>query len=130
MRAAIDAANSNAGDDNTINFLLSGTDPNCSAGRCTINLASPLPDFTTNVNIAGPGAEQLAVRRNMGGNYRIFNVLGGTISFSGLTIRDGSVPGAAGGGISNFHGIVFVNNCMVVSNSADLGAASSTATAK
>src|SRR5215831_10927273 len=117
LRAAINAANSTAGDD-IINFEFSPLDFGCSAGRCTINLTSPLPDLSTNINIIGPGADQLTVRRNTGGNYRIFNVTAGTVTFSGLTIRDGLLTSSGGGGISNVQGIVFINNCVVVSNSA------------
>src|SRR5436190_20390361 len=67
LRAAINAANSTAGDD-TINFAFSPLDFGCTAGRCTINLTSPLPDLNTNINITGPGADLLTVRRNTGGN--------------------------------------------------------------
>src|SRR5215467_8907763 len=73
LRAAINAANSTAGDD-TINFSFSPLDLGCTAGRCTINLTSALPDLNTNINLSGPGADLLTVRRNSGGNYRIFNV--------------------------------------------------------
>src|SRR6266852_3017147 len=74
LRAAIDAANSTAGDD-TIIFAIPGKDPNCfNADHCTINLTSALPNLSTNIAITGPGADKLTVRRDTGGNYRIFNV--------------------------------------------------------
>ena len=120
LRTAIDTANASPGDD-TISFAFSPTDPNCNGGRCTINLASELPGLSTNIVISGTGADQITVRRGSGGNYRIFNVTAGTIIFSGLTIRDGSVPSGSGGGISNSFGIVFVNNCVITANSADIG---------
>src|SRR6266852_2184584 len=59
LRAAIDAANSTAGDD-TIIFAIPATDPNCDAstGRCIINLTSALPSLSTNIAITGPGADK------------------------------------------------------------------------
>src|SRR5262245_25682197 len=53
----------NALDGDTINFAVTGT----------INLTGALPNITRNITIAGPGADQLTVRRDTGGNYRIFN---------------------------------------------------------
>jgi CSLREA domain-containing protein len=62
------------------------------AGR--IDLQSPLPDLAEDVEIRGPGADVLTVRRD-GGNlppyFRIFNVSGGvSAEISGLTIANGS----------------------------------------
>ncbi len=120
LRTAINSANSTPGDD-TISFAIPAADPNCSAGRCTISLASALPDLNTNIVMTGPGADQLTVRRGSGSAFRIFNVTAGTVIFSGLTIRDGSIPGGSGGGIANLFGIVFVNNCVITANSGDVG---------
>src|SRR5262245_45825917 len=53
-----------ATDGDTINFSVTGT----------INLTAALPAITHNVTITGPGADQLTVRRDTGGNYRIFTV--------------------------------------------------------
>src|SRR5262245_45508555 len=52
LREAISEANTQPGDD-TIQFGVSGT----------INLTGALPDLTSNINITGPGADQLTVRR-------------------------------------------------------------------
>src|SRR2546421_10062855 len=72
LREAIQAANTTAGPD-TINFSVTGT----------INLKSALPDITDNLEIIGPGANMLTVRRDDSvGQLRIFNVTTtGTVSF-------------------------------------------------
>src|SRR6185295_7437250 len=90
LRAAISAANSSSGDD-TISFAIPANDPNCNgSGQCTINLSSSLPDLSTNLNVSGPGPNNLIVRRNTGGSYRIFNVTtAGVVSLSGMTISNG-----------------------------------------
>lgn len=122
LRAAIEAANTTPGDD-VIGFSIPPTDPNCnSAGSCTINLTSKLPDLSTNVEIDGPGPNKLNVRRDSG-EYRILNVTAsGTVTLSGLTITNG-LPAiqdsAGGGGIRNSnHGTVNIRNCAVVGNAA------------
>src|SRR5262249_18257396 len=50
-----------------------------------INLTRPLPNLTRSVSIDGPGADRLTVRRDTGGNYRIFTVAaaGAVVSISG-----------------------------------------------
>ena len=77
LRAAIEEANSVFGDD-TINFSVTGT----------INLTGPLPSLT-NMTINGPGSGLLTVRRDTGGNYRIFFINGFTVNISGLTVTNG-----------------------------------------
>jgi uncharacterized delta-60 repeat protein/CSLREA domain-containing protein len=90
-----------AGDD-TVTFSVTGT----------INLAGALPDLSTNVALDGPGAKLLTVRRNTGGDYRVFNVTAGaTVGLSGMTVSNGRTPdgtngtqggrGGDGGGIKN-----------------------------
>ncbi len=91
LREAITSANSNAnvnsdvmgvggyGDD-VINFSVMGT----------INLSGALPDLNSNIQIQGPGAANLTVRRDTGGDYRIFTVMvGSTVELDGLTISNG-----------------------------------------
>jgi hypothetical protein len=73
LRDAIQKANANDGDD-TIVFAIPDSDPRCGRGHCTILLSSALPDLTTNINIQGPGAEDLTVFRNSASDFRIFNV--------------------------------------------------------
>jgi CSLREA domain-containing protein len=119
LRAAIQRANALAGDDE-IGFNIPTSEPNCNAmtGACIINLTKVLPDVSTNVVINGPGPDKLTVRRNTGGDYRIFNVTGGsTVTFSGLTINNGVATnfGSFGGGIQNF-GTANIINCAISGN--------------
>jgi len=108
LREAIAAANSQAGDD-TIQFSVAGT----------IDLTGALPDLTSNINITGPGADQLTVRRDTGGDYAVFSVGGGaTVGISGLTITNGSAIN--GGGIAN-GGTLVLTDSTVTGNTAWFG---------
>ena len=111
LREAIRTANSNPGDDDGIEFSVTGT----------INLTSALPDITGGVSIEGPGASLLTVQRNSTNEFRIFNVTTiRTVSFSGLTISNGS--DSDGGGIQNDGiGTVNVTNCTINGNFATSG---------
>jgi CSLREA domain-containing protein len=85
LRDAITAANSQAGD-NIINFSVAGT----------INLTGALPDLSSNIQIQGPGADSLTVRRDTGGDYRVFTVdAGETVGIDGLTFLMASKPAPA-----------------------------------
>jgi hypothetical protein len=67
-----------------------------------INLGGALPDLSTDMDILGPGAAELIVRRSTGGNYRIFTVgAGAQVHVSGLTATNGYLSKGDGGGISN-----------------------------
>jgi CSLREA domain-containing protein len=92
LREALNAANSSA-DYNAIYFTVAGT----------IDLTGALPDVATAMTLDGPGAKVLTVRRNTGGNYRIFTVASGVkAGIFGLTISGGDPGGGnGGGGISN-----------------------------
>jgi hypothetical protein len=93
----------------TINFSVSGT----------INLALVLPTLTRSVSIEGPGADFLTVRRNTGGDYRIFTVPSGvTGSISGLTITNGNANGTNGGGGIWNSGMVTLSDTTISGNSA------------
>jgi hypothetical protein len=82
----------------------------------TIDLQSELPALPDDVELRGPGADQLTVRRAGGGQYRIFTTIGGGIS--GLTVANGSVTaGNSGGGIIAT-GTVALERVAVVGNSA------------
>jgi CSLREA domain-containing protein len=118
LRAAIQRANALAGDIE-IKFNIPAAQPNCDAatGRCTINLTKALPAVNVDVSIAGPGAGKLTVRRDTGGNYRIFTFSAAvqTATVSGLTISNGFTPEAGGGILSqgktlNVSGCVFSEN--------------------
>jgi hypothetical protein len=117
LHEAIVAANTNSGEDR-IYFDLDFSVPE------TINLTGQLPDITEAVTINGPGANLLTVRRDTGGDYRIFNVTAsGVVTFRDLTIRDGRLAigkiGENGGaGINNASsGTVNVTNCTLTYNS-------------
>jgi hypothetical protein len=95
----------------TINFSVTGT----------INLAAVLPTLTRSVSIEGPGADLMTVRRDTGGNYRIFTVATGvTSNIAGLTITNGNTTNDYGGGISN-SGTLTVANCGISGNSGIYG---------
>ncbi|GAB3702538.1 hypothetical protein GCM10027592_32050 [Spirosoma flavus] len=89
----------------------------------TINLASVLPDITKDIAFIGPGASNLTVQRNTGGNYRIFNILPDTndgseniVSFNGFTIADGFADQASGGGINNDGSSLTLTDCLFRNN--------------
>ena len=79
LRAALQEANALAGTD-TINFSVTGT----------INLTGVLPTLNSNININGPGSGSLTVRRDTGGDYRIFFIDNSIVSISGMTITNKS----------------------------------------
>ncbi len=109
LRGAIQAANSHPGED--------GIEIELPAGLVFIDLNSALPDITEGVSIMGAGPDKLAVRRNAGGNYRIFTVNApGTVSFTGMTINNGST--GTGGGLAVNQGTVNVLNTVITGNAA------------
>lgn len=106
LRGAILIANSHVGTDGIEIDLPTGS---------VINLTQALPDLTESVGITGPGANFVTVRRNTVNEYRIFNVTtGGTVTFSGLTISNGS--SSLGAGIQNNSGTVNLSNCVLSDN--------------
>jgi CSLREA domain-containing protein len=111
LRQALLDANANPGAE-TIQF-----EPVFFGTVRTVNLASALPSITDSLTINGPGANLLTVRRDTGGNYRIFTInTGQTVTLSGLTITEGNVTGS-GGGIRN-SGTLTVTNCQISGNTA------------
>lgn len=112
LRAALGAANVSAGAD-TIVF-----DPAFFNTARTINLTSELPGINGPLTITGPGAHLLNVRRDTGGNYRIFTISSGvTATISGLTISNGNAGTGDGGGILN-DGTLTLTNCHITGNTA------------
>ena len=122
LREAITAANQRLGTD-VIVFApgLSGT----------IQLNGVLPSLSTDMTLRGPGADVLKVRRNLGGDYRIFTIGDGffgngpVVSITGLTLADGQLSGGAfpascGGGISNEDSTLTLSNCTLSGNHASL----------
>jgi predicted outer membrane repeat protein len=122
-RAAIQRANALVGDED-IRFNIPATQPNCESatGNCTINLTKALPEVSTSVRIEGPGAAKLTVRRNTGGNYRIFTLgrPGGsaTVSLSGLTVSNGFSP-ENGGGLFFYGNTLNVQSCVFSENTSE-----------
>src|SRR5262249_38093714 len=108
LREAITAANANPGVE-AIAIKVTGT----------INLASPLPDITDGLEIIGPGADKLTVRRDSGGDYGIFRVNGVDLKITGLTISNGS--GESGSGITkNGGGSLEITNVTITGNAGSL----------
>ena len=118
LRAAIQEANALPGTD-SVGFAIPATDPGFDPGteRSTINLKRTLPDLSTNLEINGPGANKLTVRRNSQESYSVFRVTTiGVVTLSGMTITRGF---SNGGGILNVTtGTVNVTGCAVSGNSA------------
>ena len=119
LRAAIQVANLSPGDDG-IEFSIPATEPSCDAlGNCVINLTGPLPDVSSGMEIFGPGADKLTVRRNSSNPYRVFNVSapGVVVAISGMTISNGHAFRSEGGGINNAStGTVNITNCVLTGN--------------
>jgi CSLREA domain-containing protein len=125
LREAINALNSHSSSAATIAFDASLT----SGGPATINLAGALPGINADMTISGPGANLLTVRRDTGGDYRIFTISNtATVNISGLTISNGRTPGGSvgpaldavednGGGVLN-KGMLALSSCVVSDNSA------------
>jgi hypothetical protein len=105
-----------ATEDDVINFALPGTAP------WTVNLTAELPDLTTNIEIVGPGADQLTVRRDAVNDFRIFTVIGDTteVTISGMTISNGKVADNTNGGgiLIADSGTLMVTDSTVSGNSA------------
>lgn len=83
LRAAINAANSNPVDANTINFNIPNTDPNFSGGVYTITPLSQLPALTASITIDG-GSQTL-----FGGDT---NTAGPEVALSGAFIAVQPIP--------------------------------------
>jgi hypothetical protein len=91
LRYCINKANDLPGHD-TIDITATGT----------INLTGAFPDLTSDMDILGPGSGALTVRRNTGGNYRIFTVAPAVnVRIAGLHMMNGWVQNDVGGGILN-----------------------------
>jgi len=90
----------------------------------TITLTSGDLEISKDVTITGPGADLLTVERSTASGtpqFRIFTILSGTVTISGLTVTNGHAPdgGAffaeSGGGINN-SGTLTLNRVAVSGN--------------
>jgi VCBS repeat-containing protein len=118
LRAAIEEANSFAGND-TISISYTGT----------INLTGALPEITSDMTINGAGSSLLTVRRDTGGDYRIFLTNNVNVSISGMTITNGKTPDATsgnaakpGGGIWQVGGVLTLTDMVITGNRTGNGA--------
>jgi hypothetical protein len=110
LRAAIEAANVAANPDVVDATGLSGA----------INLQTGLPTIPEDVEIRGPGASTLTVRRAPGvaTQVRIFRFLSATAEISGVTIANGRIedPTLGGAGILNQQGTLTLRESVVAGN--------------
>ncbi|HEV7405236.1 MAG TPA: choice-of-anchor Q domain-containing protein, partial [Chthoniobacteraceae bacterium] len=87
----------------------------------TITLTSALPAITHDTTITGAAG---GTTMSGGGQFQVFNVTGGNVTFDGLTITKGlGTPGAPGGGGGTAGGLqiggaanVTVTNCLFIGN--------------
>lgn len=108
LRDALNLANSQgAGDVVTVTGLTG-----------SITLTSPLPDDTANLNLTGPGANQLMI--SGADSSGIFNITNPTAvtNITGVTLTNGSNTTSGGGAINNRGFILTLNNCELNNNSA------------
>jgi hypothetical protein len=110
LRYCISRANTLSGPD-TIVFGVDGT----------IDLTHALPDLASDVEIRGPGADQLTVRRAADDYFRIFKVDGGAaVTLFGLTVANGraqfdGTDVGFGAGVYNL-GTLTLSACVVTGN--------------
>jgi hypothetical protein len=110
LRFCITKVNADPGPDDIV-FSVTGT----------INLTGVLPDLASDINMQGPGADQLTVRRDTGGDYRVFRVASGAdVLISGLTIANGDAGSSCGGGLLN-DGSLTMSDSVVTGNFAGGG---------
>ncbi len=125
LREAITAANTDTASGTATGECAAGSgDDGIDIGLTgTVNLTGALPNLSTNITIAGPGADEFTVRRDSGGDYSIFTVTSGSvISVSGITISGGNVSsGIGGGGILINGGNLTITESTISGNSADQG---------
>ena len=102
LRQAI--ADATPGD--TITFAVTGT----------ITLMSGELAFNKDLSIQGPNANLLTISGN--NTSRIFNISGGAVNLSGLSISNGNFATGFGGGIRAADCNLTISNCAITNNSA------------
>src|SRR6476660_5292871 len=85
LREAITAANNNTASGAAAGECAAGSGSgaeviDATGVTGTINMTGALPTISSSMTITGPGSGQLTVRRNTGGDYRIFTVTGGPVT--------------------------------------------------
>ena len=125
LREAIFNANANDQSGSTDCAPGSGSDTIRVGVTGTVQLTGELPNLSSNLQIEGPGADQFTVRRNTGGDYRIFTITSDVsepvVSISGITISGGNVPASLGGGIFNDGGNLAITNSTISANQGNRG---------
>ncbi|MCI0460839.1 MAG: cadherin repeat domain-containing protein, partial [Gemmataceae bacterium] len=113
LREAILLANSTPGADRII------FSPPASLFGGTLNLGTVLPELSDDVSIEGPGADRITIRRNQGGDYRLFTVRPGvTATIADLTLTNGRESSSAiGGGQRGVGGAIFNAGTLTVRDS-------------
>ncbi len=113
LRYCITRANTDAGEDL---IIFSAT------AHGTINLTGALPDISDDLIIAGPGPDTVTVRRDSGGDYRIFTIYSGkNVQIYSITISNGYAVALTsdeecwGGGIFN-DGTLTVGSVVITGN--------------
>jgi CSLREA domain-containing protein len=132
LREAITAANNNFASGAVAGECMAGSSIGSDAISFsiggTINLTGALPDIVSDLTLTGPGSASLTVRRDTGGDYRIFLINNRNVTISGMTIINGRTPDGAsstttngqtatsGGGIYAAGGTVTFNDLVVTNN--------------
>lgn len=119
LREAIIAANNNPGAD--IITLPPGNYVLTIAGADEDAAATGDLDILDSVTINGAGAASTIV--DAGGIVdRVFHILGGTVAFNNITIRNGLTPsGENGAGIFNASGNLTITGCLITGNTTSGG---------
>ena len=111
LREAIAAATAASGDDDLIRFSSLFDTPQ------TITLSGSLLGIGESMTIQGPGADLLTISGNSVSG--VFGIGGTSVTFSGLTIRDGFTAGD-GGGIYSEAAFLNLRNVAVAGNRANV----------
>ncbi len=109
LRYCINKVNAEPGPD-AIDFTVTGT----------INLTSALPELASDIDIHGPGAEQLTIRRSGSASFRLLVIpASATVTIEGVALSHGSVLSEDGGaGILN-HGNLILQGSVISENGID-----------
>jgi len=107
LREAIAIANFDPGFDNIFSFA--------PAGPGTINLTQGQLVITEDLQITGPGADQLTIDAQ--GNSRVFHISGGAeVAISGMTMTGGSSSSSSGGAIYSAGESLTLNGVRITDN--------------
>ena len=118
LREAIQAANTKTTVNECTHDGSAGADTINLGVTGTISLTGVLSDLNTSLNIVGPGATSLTIRRDTGGDYRLLTILSGAqVSITGVTLANGHMPGYLNGGAINNAGILTVTAIVFDGNS-------------